>query len=354
MKFPKSLHAEGWANHLETTKPEHLPPGLKSTAPTRPAMRAELPRTASMATPGVTPQPIPSITPQPTPSVAASGFSAAPAPLHASARPAATAPRSGVNPWLIGAGVGAALIGLAVAVSRNLAPSEPSAPPTTVVGQASTSPEDAQLRNEPPSAGPATPVPEAPAPAAEPPAVTTPAPAATPEPPRAVAAAPAEAKGPAPALIRAAPTSPASRLTPPPEALAQATPRESALVPVAPVVPPAPANPAPATPPAAVPPETVPPVAQAQPQPPTPAVNPEDAGITQNVRVALASDATLAGVPIVVSTDHGVVKLEGQAPDAQSRERATVVAAGTSGVKAVDNRLTLPPVATVGQAPSNL
>lgn len=348
MKFPKSLHAEGWSSHLDTTTPEGQPPStkpsVKPAATTRPIVHDEPLRAAPPMT----------STAHATSAKASAGFSAPPV---TASRGHTMPPRSGVNPWLIGAGVGLVLIGLAVAVSRNLSPSEPTIPATTVVGQASPSPEDAQLRAEPPSAGPATPAPETPAPVAEPPAVTAPAPAA--EPPRAVAAAPAEPKAQAPAVIRAAPTSPASRSTPPTETVAQASPRrESALVPIAPVVTPAPATPAPvvtptpapATPPAAVPPETVPPVAQAQPQPP--AVNPEDAGITQNVRVALASDATLAGVPIVVSTDHGVVKLEGQAPDAQSRERATVVAAGTSGVKAVDNRLTLPPVATVGQAPS--
>ena len=72
------------------------------------------------------------------------------------------------------------------------------------------------------------------------------------------------------------------------------------------------------------------------------------------VRSALAADTTLAAVPIAVSTDHGVVKLEGQAPDAQTRERATVVAAGTTGVKGVDNRLTLRPPAVLSQAPSGL
>ena len=82
---------------------------------------------------------------------------------------------------------------------------------------------------------------------------------------------------------------------------------------------------------------TVPPVAQAQPAP-DPAVA-DDAGVTVKVRTALATDAVLSAAPIAVSTDHGVVKLEGQVPDTQARERATVVAAATAGVKAVDNRL---------------
>ena len=79
----------------------------------------------------------------------------------------------------------------------------------------------------------------------------------------------------------------------------------------------------------------------------TPSVAPEDSGITVKVKMALSADAQLSAAPIVVSTDHGVVKLEGQAPDAQAREHATVIAANTVGVKAVDNRLTLPPVASL-------
>jgi hypothetical protein len=83
------------------------------------------------------------------------------------------------------------------------------------------------------------------------------------------------------------------------------------------------------------------------PQPAASAV--DDSGITAKVRGALAADATLASLPIAVSTDQGVVKLEGQAPDAPTRERATVVASSAPGVKAVDNRLMLPPT-TVSQA----
>jgi hypothetical protein len=105
-------------------------------------------------------------------------------------------------------------------------------------------------------------------------------------------------------------------------------------------------------------PVTPPVVAQQAPAPtpvpvpvPVPAApDPVDTGITVQVRQALAADMTLAAVPIAVSTEHGVVKLEGQAPDAQARDRATVVAANTSGVKGVDNRLTLPPVASLDRS----
>ncbi|NCT83799.1 MAG: BON domain-containing protein, partial [Comamonadaceae bacterium] len=136
-------------------------------------------------------------------------------------------------------------------------------------------------------------------------------------------------------VVREAPTPAVKAPTPGPEALAQARPREPALQPLAPPV----VTPEQAPPQAA---PVVPPVAQ---QTPPAAPDAEDGGITVQVRLALAADATLAAVPIAVSTEHGVVRLEGQAPDAQVRERATLVAAATTGVKAVDNRLTLPPLA---------
>ena len=130
-------------------------------------------------------------------------------------------------------------------------------------------------------------------------------------------------------------------------------------------MPPTAAGPATATTPQPL--AVTPPLASATPDPAAPssaspgtaplaqaAPTPEDSGITVKVRSALAADMTLAAVPIAVSTDHGVVKLEGQAPDAQARDRATVVAAATVGVKGVDNRLTLRPPAVLSQAPSGL
>jgi hypothetical protein len=342
MKFPKSLHADGWSSHIDTTKSDK-PSAAAKPMGAKPALRDEpLRMTPAQAAPRVEPHGFSAAAPAPFTASAGTGRTAAPS----------TAARSGINPWLLGAGVCAALIGLAVTMSRTLSPSEPSTPPAAVLSQATPSPEDAQLQAEPSSAGPVTPAPAV-EPAQAP--VAAPPPAAEP----AVKAAPSKmAEAPAPSLpvVRGDPAHT-------PRTLAQAAPapvRESALQPLAPVAPaavtppvqatpapaPAPLAPPAAVPPATVPPATVPPVAQAEPQPPV--VNPEDTNITVNVRTALAADATLAVVPIAVSTDHGVVKLEGQAPDASTRERATVVAAATNGVKAVDNRLTLPPVATVG------
>lgn len=365
MKFPKSVHADGWLDRMEKTEPEHLPEALapNGTAPTRRPV-------TSMAAPSVTSRADEvrrTRVETPTPVAAAAGFTAPPSPVVVEPRHPAIAP------WVIGAGAGAVLIAVAVMVSRNFAPSVDPITPPAVVSEAAkpspeASPEDAQLAAAPTGAGPVT-TPEATQTPTEVPAVT---PALPPQPPvTTVAAAPAEPKpAPAPKAQAPAPQQPpvvARTLTPPPETLAQVSPppvtlqepvQPAAPTPVTPsavtptVTPPTaqPVQPAqPAIPPVAMAPDqsTVPPLAQAQPQPQL--APPEDAGITVKVRTALATDAVLAAVPIAVSTDHGVVKLEGQAPDSLARERATVVAAATQGVKAVDNRLTVPPVAQLQQ-----
>lgn len=366
MKFPKSMHAEGWANHFDdaaaapaasSPKPRlnaGFKSGAKPVSANTPLHGDPLPRTyaASATTP-----------------VAPAAYAQ---PVHAAAAPAVrpaastsaasrTAPRSNATPWVIGAGVGALLIGGAVVMSRNITHSAPAAP--IVVGQATPSPEDVQLQTAPPSAGVVTPA-ETPVAKSEA-AVVKPTPAETRTPSVAVAAAPAP-KVQAPAPMRSEPAPVIRTLTPQPEVLAQASPppvlRESpqAVTPLA--VAPAPA--ATPTAPAAVPPDTttvtpiVPPVAVAPALPPmaqqTPAgPDPVDTGITVQVRQALAADAALSTARIAVTTDHGVVKLEGQAPDVQARERATVVAAATTGVKAVDNRLTLPPMASLDKSISS-
>ena len=69
----------------------------------------------------------------------------------------------------------------------------------------------------------------------------------------------------------------------------------------------------------------------------------DDAGITAAVKTALAADPALSALKIAVDTSNGVVKLTGPAPDAQSRERAGVLAAAPKGVRSVDNLLTVAP-----------
>jgi hypothetical protein len=365
MKFPKSLHAEGWSQHLDKNK--SAAPAVGPTA--RPAAGRRVLRDEPLHR-----EPPLSARVHASPGVAASGFTAAPT----AAPHAAAVRRPNATPWLLGAGVGIVAVGLGIAaLSRNTA--DTTAPPAALVAQADTaaqpSPEDALLNAEPPAAGTATAdagadaaaadgaEPSAAAPVVTPPAATPPAaaePAPRRESPRAVAAAAQPSYEP-PAVVRAAPEPVLRERLPEPQTLAQATP------PV--VTPPEPQSTTPApvvTPPeqVALTPTVVPPVetpatpvqppvvAQAEPQPQPATANPEDAGITQQVRVALASDATLVGLPIVVSTQQGVVKLEGQAPDTPTRERATVVASSTSGVKAVDNRLTVVAPTVVSQAPS--
>ena len=77
-----------------------------------------------------------------------------------------------------------------------------------------------------------------------------------------------------------------------------------------------------------------------------------DTAITAAVKTALAADPSLSAVKIDVTTTEGVVRLDGPAPDAKSRQRAEVLALAPSGVVRVDNRLELP-VATpaVASAP---
>jgi osmotically-inducible protein OsmY len=70
-----------------------------------------------------------------------------------------------------------------------------------------------------------------------------------------------------------------------------------------------------------------------------------DAAITVAVSTALATDTYLSLWHIAVHTVDGYVVLEGKAPDAVSRQRATRLAQGVPGVKSVDNRLSLPPMA---------
>lgn len=372
MKFPKSIHAEGWADHIDAT------PGALSDTPKPAASKARLPlRGAKLPASALrmdSPEVPPSLSSIPPTTV---GVSSAPA--HFTSGASAAQPRAAALPlqresqrgWMIAAGAGAAVIAAVAIWSVNRPSESPSTPPAIVTGSTAPQVEVAAT----------VPMPEATAPAqadadtgtattlaaAEPaplgPPVTTVKPAPEPRPV-------AQATVPAPRadlVVRANPRSeaPAAQPTPylqpiPPVAAAPATEVQPLAVtpdtaPIA--LPPTAAGPTPATEPlaaltppsaasAAVP--VTPPLAQAA----TP--SPEDSGITQQVRSALAADSTLAAVPIAVSTDQGVVKLEGQAPDAPTRERATVVASSASGVKAVDNRLTLAPAPMLSQAPSGL
>lgn len=64
-----------------------------------------------------------------------------------------------------------------------------------------------------------------------------------------------------------------------------------------------------------------------------------DATITASVNAKLAADKELSALRINVDTADGRVALNGTAPNAAARERATQIAAAVEGVRSVDNRL---------------
>ena len=68
-----------------------------------------------------------------------------------------------------------------------------------------------------------------------------------------------------------------------------------------------------------------------------------DAVIVTSVKAELARDPKLSALAIDVDATAGRVLLRGTAPDADSRLRATTLAAGTQGVSSVDNQLVVQP-----------
>jgi osmotically-inducible protein OsmY len=64
-----------------------------------------------------------------------------------------------------------------------------------------------------------------------------------------------------------------------------------------------------------------------------------DAAITAAINVELAKDQKLSALKINVDTAQGHVALRGTAPDPDSKERASRIAASVKGVTAVDNLL---------------
>ena len=69
------------------------------------------------------------------------------------------------------------------------------------------------------------------------------------------------------------------------------------------------------------------------------AVNRKDDEITKAVKERLAKDAHLKGSSVGVRSDNGVVTLTGDAKDLDARARASQLARGVDGVKAVKNEL---------------
>ena len=65
----------------------------------------------------------------------------------------------------------------------------------------------------------------------------------------------------------------------------------------------------------------------------------KDAAITTSINAELTKDASLSALKIDVDTNQGRVALRGTAPDATSRDRATLLAQRVDGVVSVENQL---------------
>ncbi len=65
----------------------------------------------------------------------------------------------------------------------------------------------------------------------------------------------------------------------------------------------------------------------------------DDAAITATVSSGLAKDPDLSAIKINVDTKAGVVTLNGPAPTAVAKEKATEIAKQTKGVTSVNNQL---------------
>ncbi len=64
-----------------------------------------------------------------------------------------------------------------------------------------------------------------------------------------------------------------------------------------------------------------------------------DATITTRVKSKIAADSTLNPFNVQVTTEMGIVYLNGRVATAADKERAGEVARSVSGVKSVDNKL---------------
>ncbi len=67
----------------------------------------------------------------------------------------------------------------------------------------------------------------------------------------------------------------------------------------------------------------------------------EDQRIVAEVMQALQSDPDVGPMKVEVHSDNGMVSLRGRAPDSLARDKAGEIARNVSGVKTVDNMITL-------------
>jgi hyperosmotically inducible protein len=65
----------------------------------------------------------------------------------------------------------------------------------------------------------------------------------------------------------------------------------------------------------------------------------DDMAITAAISAAFAKDTDLSAIKIDVDTKNGSVTLNGPAPTAAARDKATAIAKGVKGVSSVDNKL---------------
>ena len=69
----------------------------------------------------------------------------------------------------------------------------------------------------------------------------------------------------------------------------------------------------------------------------------DDIAITASVSSEFAKDADLSAIKINVDTKNGAVTLNGPAPSAAARDKATTIAKSVKGVVSVDNKLVVKP-----------
>ena len=69
----------------------------------------------------------------------------------------------------------------------------------------------------------------------------------------------------------------------------------------------------------------------------------DDAAITASISAEFAKDADLSAIKIDVDTTNGNVTLNGPAPTAAARDKATTLAKSIKGVASVSNKLTVKP-----------
>jgi len=67
----------------------------------------------------------------------------------------------------------------------------------------------------------------------------------------------------------------------------------------------------------------------------------DDSALTAKVKTAMLADPSLKALQINVDTKDGTVTLKGGVESQAQKDRATDVAQGVSGVKSVDNNLTV-------------